>query len=73
MKDMAKDNENDFSFETSGNVQKDFSSEDLIILKTMFLELEKAIDSIQILKRDEGDTHPGSYIFDLLAKAEVSL
>lgn len=70
MQDMAKDTElqNDFSTE---NVQKDFTAEDLCILKAMFLELEKAIDFIEVKKRDEGDTYPGGFIFELLEKAEV--
>lgn len=73
MEHMAKDIEqNDFSMEASGNVQIDFTAEDLYILKTMFLDLEKAIDSIQIVKREEGDTHPGGYIFELLEKAQVN-
>ncbi|XP_029051589.2 regulator of telomere elongation helicase 1 homolog isoform X1 [Osmia bicornis bicornis] len=73
MEYMAKDIEqNEFSMETSGNVQIDFTAEDLYILKTMFLDLEKAIDSIQIVKREEGDTHPGGYIFELLEKAQLT-
>ena len=73
MEDMASDIEqqNDFSMESSTNTQKDFTAEDLCILKTMFLELEKAIDAIEILKCDEGDTLPGGYIFELLGKAQV--
>lgn len=73
MKDMAKqEDQTDFTFENSNPAQKDFSAEDLCILKTMFLELEKAIDSIVLTKRDEGETYPGGYIFDLLEKADVS-
>ncbi|CAK9810667.1 Regulator of telomere elongation helicase 1 homolog [Anthophora quadrimaculata] len=74
MEDIAKDIEqqNDLFMENSGNVQKDFTADDLCILKAMFLELEKAIDAIQITKRDEGDTHPGGYIFELLGKAQLT-
>ena len=74
MEDMAKnmDQQNDFLTENAGNPQKDFTPDDLCILKAMFLELEKAIDAIEIVKRDEGDTHPGGYIFELLEKAQVS-
>lgn len=74
MEDMANDIEqqNDFSMENSGNNSKDFTADDLCILKAMFLELEKAIDAISILKRDVGDTFPGGYIFELLAKAQVN-
>jgi len=71
MQDMAKetDLQNDFS---ENNVQKDFTAEDLCILKAMFLELEKAIDSIELKNRTEGDTFPGGYIFELLEKIEVT-
>ncbi|XP_076231617.1 regulator of telomere elongation helicase 1 [Calliopsis andreniformis] len=74
MEDMARDAErqNDFLMENSENVQKDFTADDLCILKAMFLELEKAIDSIKIVKRDEGDTLPGGYIFELLEKAQIT-
>ncbi|XP_076181321.1 regulator of telomere elongation helicase 1 isoform X2 [Ptiloglossa arizonensis] len=73
MEDMANDVEqNDFVIENSGNVQKDFSADDLCILKAMFLELEKAIDSIKVVKCNEGDTHPGGYIFELLEKAQLT-
>lgn len=71
MQDIAKnlDDQNDFLSEN--NVQKDFTAEDLCILKTMFLELENAIDSITLKNRSEGDTFPGGYIFELLEKIEV--
>ncbi|KAG7204915.1 hypothetical protein KM043_005307 [Ampulex compressa] len=74
MQDVAKDMElqNDFLVENNGNMQKDFTPEDLCILKTMFLELEKAVDSIDLKKSDEGQTLPGGYIFELLAKAELT-
>lgn len=71
MQDMTKDDlQNDFL--SDNNVQKDFTAEDLCILKAMFLELEKAIDSIELKNRTEGDTFPGGYIFELLEKAEVT-
>ncbi|XP_050576329.1 regulator of telomere elongation helicase 1 homolog [Bombus affinis] len=74
MEDMASniEQENDFSMENSGNIVKDFTADDLCILKAMFLELEKAIDAIEILKRNEGDTFPGGYIFELLGKAQLT-
>lgn len=48
----------------------DFTIDDLILLKEIFLALEKAIDEIQITKSD-GDTFQGGYIFSLLEKANV--
>lgn len=71
MQDMAKETELQNDFLSENNVQRDFSAEDLCILKAMFLELEKAIDAIELKNRNEGDTLPGGYIFELLEKAEV--
>lgn len=75
MKDVAKQEEQaEITYEYSNSpAQKDFSAEDLCILKAMFLELEKAVDSIVITKREEGETYPGGYIFEILEKADVCL
>lgn len=51
------------------NQPKDFTCDDLCILKEMMLALEKAIDEIEVGK--EGTTLPGGFIFDLLSKAEI--
>lgn len=48
---------------------KDFTCDDLCVLKEMMLALEKAIDEIAI--GYEGTTYPGGFIFELLSKAEV--
>jgi len=71
MQDMTKESDQQNDFLSENNVQKDFTAEDLCILKAMFLELEKAIDSIELKNRNEGDTFPGGYIFELLEKIEV--
>lgn len=73
MKDMAKDADLQNDFLSENNVQKDFTAEDLYILKAMFLELEKAVDSIELKNRNEGDTFPGGFIFELLEKVEVNI
>ncbi|CAL1684007.1 unnamed protein product [Lasius platythorax] len=72
MKDMAKDADLQNDFLSENNVQKDFTAEDLYILKAMFLELEKAVDSIELKNRNEGDTFPGGFIFELLEKVELT-
>ncbi|KAG5343499.1 RTEL1 helicase, partial [Acromyrmex charruanus] len=72
MQDMAKDSDQQNDFLSENNVQKDFTAEDLCILKAMFLELEKAIDSIELKNRSDGDTFPGGYIFELLEKIELT-
>ncbi|KAB7494881.1 Regulator of telomere elongation helicase 1-like protein [Armadillidium nasatum] len=53
-------------------IPEDFSPEDLYILKTIFLELEKAVDEISLPADGTGVTYPGSYMFDLLQKAEIT-
>lgn len=73
MKDVFEESQSGFDIgfgESSSPAVKDFTPDDLCVLKTMFLELEKAIDAINI--SPEGSTYPGSFIFDLLGKAEVS-
>ncbi|XP_019699354.1 regulator of telomere elongation helicase 1 homolog isoform X2 [Harpegnathos saltator] len=72
MRDISKEVELQNDFLTENNVQKDFTAEDLCILKAMFLELEKAIDSIELKNRNEGDTLPGGFIFELLEKAQLT-
>lgn len=71
MKDMTTDTDMQNDLFLENNVQKDFTAEDLYILKAIFLGLEKAIDSIELKNRNEGDTYPGGFIFELLEKAEV--
>lgn len=54
-----------------GDEPKDFTLDDLALLKEMLLELEKAIDDIVVENTQDGATFPASYIFDLLGKANV--
>ena len=51
------------------NAEIDLSPDKLCLVKTLFLELEKAIDDIEL--NSESKTLPGTYIIDLLAKAQV--
>lgn len=55
-----------------GDDSKEFTLEDLVLLKEMLLSFEKAIDEILITSKEAGATFPGAYIFDLLGKANVS-
>ncbi|XP_037938569.1 regulator of telomere elongation helicase 1 homolog [Teleopsis dalmanni] len=48
---------------------KDFTIEDLALLKEMLLGLEQAVDDITVDNRVDGQTYPASYIFEVLAKA----
>lgn len=66
-----RDNSEDGMIDFSSSTPKDFTLDDLCILKAMFLELEKALDAIPINK-PEGETLPGEFMLDLLAKADLS-
>ncbi|NWS70965.1 RTEL1 helicase, partial [Crotophaga sulcirostris] len=41
-------------------------------LKEMFLQLESAIDAVELPPNDSGVTKEGSYIFDLFAEAQIT-
>jgi regulator of telomere elongation helicase 1 len=70
MKDLMDHMETSgFGAETSAAV-RDFNQDDLCLLKTMFLELEKAIDDVQV--NGEGSTYPGQYIYEILGKADLT-
>lgn len=56
----------------AGDEPKDFTLDDLALLKEMLLEFEKAIDVIVVENKQEGATFPASFIFDLLGQANVS-
>lgn len=55
----------------SGDEEKTFSAEDLVLLKSMLLNLEKEIDRIALPKNNEGITYEGKYIFKILESAGV--
>jgi regulator of telomere elongation helicase 1 len=70
MENVYENKESAAEFLQNGDTTRpDFSAEELCILKTVFLELEKAIDDIPV--ESGGSTFHGSFIIDLLAKAEV--
>lgn len=73
MKLMSESSEEgaDFTMGLDNTQPKDFTPEDLCTLKTVFLALEKAVDDINVTPGD-GVTFDGSYIFDLLSKAQIS-
>lgn len=51
----------------------DFTPEDLMLLKTILLNLEKEIDEIPIDNMREGTNYAGKYIFEIFEKAGVSI
>ncbi|KPJ07377.1 Regulator of telomere elongation helicase 1-like [Papilio machaon] len=68
MKSFVENNE-EMDSTLDNTTPKDFTCDDLCILKEMMLALEKAIDDISV--GSEGTTYPGSFIFELLSKAEI--
>ncbi|KAJ9587971.1 hypothetical protein L9F63_018600, partial [Diploptera punctata] len=68
MEDFVKNN--DVGFNETDDSPSDFNLEDLCMLKAMFLELERAIDGIEL--KSEDATFPGPYIVELLAQAQVT-
>lgn len=62
------------SGEGGGDDEKDFSMDDLVLLKEMLLNLEKAVDEIKVSNPTPGmgETFEGGYMFSLLEKASVS-
>lgn len=71
MKKFRESNDDGTMDFLSTSTPKDFSLDDLCILKAMFLELEKAIDAIPITNQ-EGNTLPGEFMLELLSKADLS-
>lgn len=55
----------------SGDEEKDFSAEDLVLLKSIVLNFEKEIDKISLPKNNEGITYEGKFIFEILERAGV--
>ncbi|XP_060530733.1 regulator of telomere elongation helicase 1 homolog [Cylas formicarius] len=52
---------------------KDFTPEEVCLLKEMLLNFEKAIDEVPLNKQlDEGTNFPGDYVFQLLEKAQIT-
>lgn len=53
--------------------KKDFTIDDLAVLKEDLLNLEKAVDAIKVPNAQGGLTLEGSYIFTLMEEANVKL
>lgn len=69
MRSFSETSEEQMDATIDTNQPKDFTCDDLCILKEMMLALEKTIDEISV--SNEGSTFPGGYIFELLSKAEI--
>lgn len=51
--------------------KKDFTIDDLALLKEMLLSLEKTVDEVPVLFSQGGNTFPGTYIFEIFEKANI--
>lgn len=51
---------------------KDFTIEDLAMLKEMLLSLENAVDEIVVQNKVEGTTFPAAYMFEILEKGNIT-
>ncbi|KAH8289163.1 hypothetical protein KR054_001059 [Drosophila jambulina] len=60
------------SQDMAGDEPKDFTLDDLTLLKEMLLELEKAIDAVLVDNVSEGTTYPATMMYELLGKANFS-
>ncbi|XP_075992983.1 regulator of telomere elongation helicase 1 homolog [Anticarsia gemmatalis] len=69
MRSFGEQSEEQMDMTVDSTQPKDFTCDDLCLLKEMMLALEKAIDEITV--GSEGSTYPGGYIFELLSKAEI--
>ncbi|KAK9875897.1 hypothetical protein WA026_009684 [Henosepilachna vigintioctopunctata] len=67
---MKMMSEEQVSFDVE-DVPKDFSAEDLVILKQMLLDFEKEFDAVPISKGSEGSTFGGLFLYELLEKAGI--
>lgn len=69
MRSFSETSDEQMDMTLDNSTPKDFTADDLCILKEIMLAFEKAIDEINV--GSEGSTFPGGYIFELLAKAEI--
>ncbi|XP_041977569.1 regulator of telomere elongation helicase 1 homolog [Aricia agestis] len=69
MKSFSETSEEQIDVTIDNNQPKDFTCEDLCVLKEMMLAFEKTLDGIDV--GSEGSTFPGGYIFELLSMAEI--
>lgn len=69
MRSFGDTNDEQLDATMDNNQPKDFTCDDLCVMKEMMLALEKAMDEITV--GNEGSTYPGGFIFELLEKAEI--
>jgi len=73
MKQLYNEKNTKFSQEPIQLRPKEFSDDDICVLKALFLEIEKIIDNIRFTNTTNDKKMEGSYIFKLLQSANVSI
>ncbi|CAG9783483.1 unnamed protein product [Diatraea saccharalis] len=69
MRSFSENSEEQLDSTLDNSQPKDFTCDDLCVLKEIMLALEKAVDEIKV--SSEGATFPGGFIFELLSQAEI--
>lgn len=59
--------------EKENSLLKEVNPDDLVLLKTMFMEVEKSIDEITLMQENDkkSKTFDGSHIFNILERSHV--
>jgi regulator of telomere elongation helicase 1 len=73
MKQLYDEKNTEFSAEPIQLKPREFSDDDICVLKALFLEIEKVIDGIELTNSTNDKKMEGSYIFKLLQGADVSI
>lgn len=73
MKQLYDEKKSEFSQEPIQQLRpREFSDDDICVLKALFLEIEKVIDGIELNNSTNDKKMEGSYVFRLLQSADVS-
>lgn len=71
MKQLYDEKQTDFSQEPIQLRPREFSDDDICVLKALFLEIEKVIDGIELNSGTNDKKMEGTYVFRLLQNADV--
>uniref|UniRef100_A0A2S2P209 Regulator of telomere elongation helicase 1 homolog n=1 Tax=Schizaphis graminum TaxID=13262 RepID=A0A2S2P209_SCHGA len=72
MKQLYDEKNTEFSAEPIQLKPREFSDDDICVLKALFLEIEKVIDGIELTNSTNDKKMEGSYIFKLLQGADIT-
>lgn len=72
MKALSEDSEDSFLTAAASEGLRDFSPNDLCLLKEVLLKFETVFDAIEIKNSEKGVTFPGDYIFEIMDKSNIN-